>query len=201
MVKNVVLATLWYLSAISYLNVTIYGFRLLKIDWELEKRTEKLSIQRPTIIGGRVGCTFLVGSCIYFSFTFWVDYDIDFLYYTFAAAPMCIGGGLLNFSFLAITTQSIQAMVHAEAALQPHEKGGWFYCGSISHWQHYSLFAQRSWSKFLVAYLQCFVFQVYVSRSGFCIDTFHTDFKNQQLPLIWNGDTFVRDARNLSIWL
>jgi len=63
-VSLIVLPILLSVSAIIWLALGIYGFRVLKADWSLAEKTEKISVQRPTLIGVCVGCIFAVGGTI-----------------------------------------------------------------------------------------------------------------------------------------
>ena len=54
--SNIIYVILFSVSAIIYLALGIYCFRLLKADWALGKKTEKESVLRLTIITATIGC-------------------------------------------------------------------------------------------------------------------------------------------------
>jgi len=116
----VILFILQSVTAIIYLALGIYGFRVLKADWALAKKTEKISVQRPTLIGVCVACIFLMGQVIAFAIhtsEIISDEQTDNIVLIVYLILFAIGAALEGFSFFRVTIQSLQSMALAEAGI------------------------------------------------------------------------------------
>jgi len=106
------IAILWSVSAVLYLAVGIYGFRVAKADRALREKRKKESVVRLAIITASVGCICWMGASIMGAIqNLGILKDVGTLIFSI------IGGWLLFFSIARFTVLSIKAMALAEAGI------------------------------------------------------------------------------------
>ena len=119
-VPLVVLSILWTVTTITYLALGIYGFRVLKADWALAKKTSKKSVQRPTLIGVCVACIFFMGAYIVGAIRnsgIISEQQTANIVLIVSFTLTSIGASMMGFSIFRVTIQSLLSLALAEAGI------------------------------------------------------------------------------------
>jgi len=109
---------LWSVSAVMYLSLGIYGFRVVKADRALREKRKKESVVRLAIITSSLGCICLMGMSIMFVILSLGIIKGDTTGLVIGLLIFGIMGfSLILFSIIRFTVLSIQAMSLAEAGI------------------------------------------------------------------------------------